>query len=137
MDPVTAIQLVPSLLSLIKACRASLQAIKDFKNGDVDFGDFLQDVEIFVAFVQALERVLGHMEQRRRTSLPEGMQRALQETRKTLIRLDKKLEHIKKADSSAARRIKWLQGRAELQKLQDNIRNHKLSLHSFMALICM
>jgi hypothetical protein len=52
MDPVTAIQLVESLVSLIKGCRTTLRAIKDFNRGDDDLADLARDVESLFAFLQ-------------------------------------------------------------------------------------
>jgi hypothetical protein len=120
----------------MKACRTSLQAIKDFKNGDDDFAELARDVEIFNTFVQGVERVLCHQQKTHGNLLSKDMQSALQEAHSTVAKLYEKLERVKKADTSSARRIRWLQGRAELEKLRGQTRNHNLRLNGFISLIC-
>lgn len=136
MDPITAIQLVASLITLIKACRTSLQAIEDFRHGDDDLAELIRDVETFVAFLQGLETLLEHQKRRSRNSLSGEMAKALQEAQKTVHKLTRQLERVTKSNSSVARRLRWLQCRAELLKLQGRIRDHNASLTAFVLLIC-
>lgn len=136
MDPVTAIQLVASLVSLVKTCRTSLQAIKDFRDGDDDLAALVRDVDSFVAFLQGLEVLLGQYQRIRRNSVSEDLRKALQDAHLTVVKLQRELDHVKKTESSTFRRLKWLQGGAELQKLRSQIRDHSLNLNSFVLLIC-
>lgn len=136
MDPVTAIQLVASLVSLVKTCRTSLQAIKNFRDGDDDLAALVRDVDSFVAFLQGLEVLLGQYQRSRRNSVSENLRKALQDAYLTVVKLQRELDHVKKTEPSTFRRLKWLQGGAELQKLRSQIRDHSLYLNSFVLLIC-
>lgn len=136
MDPVTAIQLVASLLGLIKACRTSLQAIEDFRHGDDDLAELVRDVETFIDFVQGLELVLKHHQKTQRHLIFRGLRKALDDAHKTAQRLEKQLEHVHKSNSSVGRRLRWLQGRAQLEKLRGRIKHHNTSLTGFVMMIC-
>lgn len=139
MDPVTAIQLVASLVSLTKACRTTLRAIKDFKCGDNDLADLARDVESLFAFLQGLEGLLGHQRRARRNciadDLREALQSQLQDAAFTVLKLQTELERIKETGLSAVRRLRWLQAQTELHKFRNRIRDHSSSLNNLVLLL--
>jgi hypothetical protein len=132
MDPITAIQTVSSLTSLIKTCRTVIEAIREFRHGDDNLAERMLDVETFVEFLQGLERILRNQRTRHQISHPV-LQKALRDAGSTVERLKPRLEWIKGTESLVPRRLKWLKFQAEFQKLRDRIKYHNITLYEFLT----
>jgi len=134
MEPLSALQSVDAIISLIKVCRAILQTLQDYRNSDVLLAELARDVAIFAEFLQGLKRVLEH----RRSSFnisPLVMNSALAEADRTVNSLQKKVGDLKKSSVTVARRLKFLRGQTEFRKLSARIKHHNMSLHSFLSLV--
>lgn len=134
MEPVTAIQTVDSLISLIKLCRETWQTFEEFRHGDSSLAELVGDTETFVEFLQGLRRVLVHPRSSHNISL-HVVNRALQDAFDTVSRLESRMNRIKSTNITVTRRLKWSQSRAEFQKFQARIRYHNITLHGILTLI--
>jgi hypothetical protein len=131
-----AIQLIASLISLIKACRTSLQAIEDFRDGNDALADLVRDVESFATFLQRLEEIIGSYQGRARLALiSQDLRKALHEARSLVLKLQRLLERLLKTGSSVIRRARWLKAGVKVQKLRSDIRDHSLRLNMFLTLL--
>jgi archaellum component FlaC len=133
MDPITAIQTLSSLTSLIKTGRTVIEAIDDFRHGDENLAELSLDVETFVEFLQGLERVLGNRRTKHR--IEHGvLQKRLREAKNTVERLKHRLESIAGTEHLVSRRLKWLKSQAGFQKLRSRIQYHNIALYGFLTI---
>jgi CII-binding regulator of phage lambda lysogenization HflD len=133
MDPITAIQTLSSLTSLIKTCRTVIEAIQEFRHGDESLAELIIDVETFLEFLQGLKRVLESRRTKHRIS-HAVLEKALKDAASTVEKLKLRLERIKETESLIPRRLKWLKSQAEFQKLRGRMKFLNITLYGFLTL---
>jgi hypothetical protein len=134
MDPATAVQLASSVVELFRVCNEVLQIIQEFRHGDEAITGLVHEVEFFAESLRGLKRILEHRRTYHRIA-PDTMEMALEHADATLLRLRTKLEPIQNTGSSAARRLKWMLGRASFLKLRIRIREHNVFLHTLSSVV--
>ena len=133
MDPITAIGLLASLSSPIKASDSVLGMIKSFKDGDIEHLDFFNDVSIFEEALKGFDRVL-RSRQTRHNIHGCVINRALEEGLTTIRDLEKRLLQISKSEVSAVSRMKWVQNKSGFKKLHERLKEQSTMLQSFLTL---
>ena len=133
MDPVSAIGLLASLSSLIKASNTVLSVIKSLKDAEKEFLELYNDVFVFEEALKGFDRVLRSRQTKHNVS-EEVIKSALEEASTTIQDLEKRLVQISKSDISAVRRMKWAQYRSSLKKTHDRLKEQSTMLQNFLTL---
>lgn len=133
MDPVSALGLLASLSSLIKASNSLLDAVKGIKDAEKDFLELYNDLAIFDEALKGFDRVLRSRQTRHNLSR-DVVYSAVEEASKTIQDLDSRLLQIAKTDVSAVRRLKCAQHKSSLKKSHDRLKEQSTMLQSFLAL---
>jgi len=133
MDPVTAIGLLASVSQLIQGCNTLLTLIKTFKDGDKDLLELVNHVSSFEEALKGFDRVLRSRQTQHHIA-PEVIKAALEEGFATIQNLQRRLAQIFKSDLSAVRRMKWVQNKSSLTRLQERLKAQNTMLQSFLAL---
>ena len=133
MDPITALGLLASLSSLIKASNSLLEVVKSFKDGDKELLELFNDVSVFEEALKGFDRVLRSRQTKHNIS-PTVISKALEEASRTIEELESKLIHMSKSEVSPVRRMKWVQHKSSLIKLHERVKEQSAMLQSFLAL---
>lgn len=133
MDPITAIGLLASLSSLIKASNSVLKLMKSFRDGERELLELVSAVSVFEEGLKGCDRVLRSRQTKHNIS-PRVINSALEEGFATIHDLDKRLVQLSKYDFSAVRRMKWVQHKPSFRKLHDRLKEQSTTLQSFVAL---
>ena len=133
MDPITAIGVLASLSSLIKASNSVINVLKSFKDGERELLELLSDVALFEEALKGFDRVLRSRQIKHNISAPV-IQNALEEGFTTIQELELRLVQIEKCESSAVRRMKWVQHKSSLKKLHARLKAQSTTLQGFLAL---
>ena len=133
MDPITAIGLLASLSSLIKASNSLLEVVKTFKDGDKELLELFNDVSVFEEALKGFDRVLRSRQTKHNISATV-ISKALEEASRTIQELESKLVHMFKSDVSPVRRMKWVQHKSSLIKLHERVKEQSTMLQSFISL---
>jgi hypothetical protein len=134
MDPITAVQTVDSLISLIKFCCDIWQTIQEFRHGDESLAELYRDTETFIEFLKGFKRVLMHLRLNHNIRL-NVLKSALQDALNTVRRFETRMNSIKNTKITVTRRLKWLKSRAEFQKFRDGIMKHDIKLNAILSSI--
>lgn len=133
MDPITAIGVLASLSSLIKASNSVIQVLKSLKDGERELLELLSDVALFEEALKGFDRVLRSRQMKHNISGPV-IQDALREAFTTIQDLESRLVQIEKSESSAVRRMKWVQHKSGFKKLHGRLKVQSTTLQGFLAL---
>ncbi len=133
MDPITALGLLASLSSLIKASNSLLEVVKSFKDGNKELLELFNDVSIFEEALKGFDRVLRSRQTKHEISTTV-ISKALEEASRTIQELESKLIHMSKSEVSSVRRMKWVQHKSSLIKLHERVKEQSAMLQSFLAL---
>ncbi len=133
MDPITALGLLASLSSLIKASNSLLEVVKSFKDGDKELLELFNDVSVFAEALKGFDRVLRSRQTKHNISATV-ISKALEEASRTIEELESKLIHMSKSEVSPVRRMKWVQHKSSLIKLHERVKEQSAMLQSFLAL---
>ena len=133
MDPFTALGLLASLSSLIRASNSLLEVPKSFKDGDREILELFSDVSVFAEALKGFDRVLRSRQTNHRISTTV-ISKALEDAARTIQELERKLVHMSQFESSAMRRMKWVQHKSSVTKLHDRVKEESTILQSFLTL---
>ncbi|KAL8997420.1 MAG: hypothetical protein Q9169_003283 [Polycauliona sp. 2 TL-2023] len=133
MDPITAIGLLGSLSNLIQASASLLDILKSFKDGDRELVELFNDVSVFAEALKGFDRVLRSRQTTHKISMTV-ISNALEEASRTVQELDDKVTHVSKFGSSTIRRMKWVQHKTSIMKLQGHVKDQSAMLQSFLTL---
>ena len=133
MDPFSALGLLASLSSLIRASDSLLDLLKSFKDGEKEVLDLFKDVSVFSEALKGFDRVLRSRQTNHKIS-STVISSALEDASRTIQELEKKLLHLSKFENTAMRRMKWVQHKSSLTKLHDRVKEQSTVLQSFLAL---
>ena len=133
MDPVSVIGLLGALCNLIEASSHLSHIAKTLKEGERDLHELCNDVSFFEEALKGFDRVLRSRQTNHNISTVV-ISSALEEASLTIQSLDNKLSQVAKSDTSAVRRMKWLQNKSTVKKLHERVKTQSAMLQSFLAL---
>ena len=133
MDPITALGMLASLSSLIGASNSLLEILKSFKDGEKEIIDLFNDISIFAEALKGFDRVLRSRQTNHEISTTV-ISKALEDASRTIQELEKKMAHISKFESTAMRRMKWVQHKSSLTRLHDRVKEQSTMLQNFLTL---
>ncbi|KAL9127408.1 MAG: hypothetical protein Q9217_003704 [Psora testacea] len=133
MDPGTVIGLLGALCNLIETSNQLLEIAKTLKEADRDLLDLYNDVSFFKEALKGFDRVL-RSRQTNHNIAASVISGAIEESSTTIRALESRLSQIRKSDASAVRRMKWLQNKSTVRKLQERVKTQSSMLQSFVAL---
>ena len=133
MDPVSAIGLLASLSSLIKASRTLIDIMNSIKDAEKDILELINDVYVFEEALKGFDRVLRSRQTRHNVSM-DVIGNALQGGSATVQDLQVRLVQISSSNTSAVRRMKWVQHKSSLKRTQERLKEQSTMLQSFLAL---
>ena len=133
MDPITAIGLLGSLANLIQASNEVAKLTRSFIEGDREIKELLNDVTVFQEALKGFDRVLRSRHTRHNIS-EVVITTAIEETTVTFEDLRDRLKDMSQYETSAVRRMRWVQKRSTLMKLQERLKGQSAILQSFLAL---
>ena len=133
MDPISAIGILASVSSLIKACDSILDIAKDFKDGEKELIELLNDIALFAGALKGFDRVLRSKQTSHNIS-SQIIQHALEQASMTITELETRLGEIAKHKSAAVRRMKWVYHKSSFEKTHLRLREQNNVLQSFLAL---
>lgn len=133
MDPITAIGLLASISSLIKASKSALELLKTLKDAERDLSELINSMTVFEESLKGFDRVLRSRQAKHNIS-EEILRNAIDDGFTTMRDLEKRLTQVQKTENSALRRIKWMQHKSGFESLDERIKGHCAQLHSFVSL---
>lgn len=133
MDPITVIGLLASLSSLIKACRSAIKLIESLKDGDKELQELLSNISLFAEALKGFDRVLRSRQTIHGIS-GSAIGTALDDAEMTIKELEGRLLQLSSVEVSAVRRVRWIQNKSRVKKLQDRLKEQNAMLQSFLAL---
>ena len=133
MDPLSVLSLLATLGSLIKTSNQLLQIAKSFREADRDLLELCNDVTFFEESLKGFGRVLRSRRTKHGIDILV-IKRAFEESFNTIQELETRLSQIAKSDTSAVRRIKWLQSRSAIRKLHERVKSQSSMLQNFLVL---
>ena len=133
MDPVSIIGLLGALCHLVEASNQLVGTVRALRDGERDLLELYHDISLFEEALKGFDRLLRHKGTNHNIS-PVVITNAVQESFYTIEELNDKLLPIVKAESSAIRRIKWLQNKSTVKKLHERVKSQSSMLQSFLAL---
>ena len=133
MDPISAIGVLASLSSLIKASDTLLGVAKSIRNAEKELRDLYNDLAIFQEALKGFDRVLRSRQTRHNIS-GEVIHNAVQEASATIEDLENRLGQIISSNVSSLRSLRWAQHKSSLKKVHERLREQSTMLQSFLAL---
>ena len=130
MDPISVIGI---LCELLKLSNNLYQLARNLKEGDTDLLELCHDVSFFEEALKGFDRVLRDRRTSHNISI-SVIATALQESTWTIQALQDKLSHISRTESSALRRLKWLQNKSYVKKLHERVKIQSTMLQCFLTL---
>ncbi|KAL4963682.1 ankyrin repeat protein [Aspergillus stella-maris] len=134
MDPVTALGLLASISTLLKASKGALDLIQSFKDAERDFADLATNLERFHESLEGFNRVFRSRQAKH--SISEAvLRKVIDEGKENMAEVEKRLNQIHKSESSTLRRARFLQYRSRLDALKTRIHTLSAQLHGFITLV--
>lgn len=133
MDPITAIGLLASLAELIRASNSMLEMVRRLKDSDGELENLVDDIAIFAESLKGCDRVLRSRQAIHNIS-PMVIQKAIEDGAKSIRDLQGHVDQVTSSNNPTMRRLRWMQIRPRLQKLQSTLREHIVMLQSFVSL---
>lgn len=133
MDPISAIGLLASISTLIATSKGVVDLIKSLKDGEDELAQLLHDIFLLEEALRGFDRVLRSRQTQHRIS-SQTLQSAVEEATATLDGLKKRLDQINKSTSATVRRLKWIQNKPHLERIDARIRGQFAQLNSFVTL---
>lgn len=134
MDPISIVGLLGALCHLLEASSQLIKAVKTLKDGERDFLELYHDITLFEEALRGFDRVLRRKGTDHNISATV-MTNAIRESSRTINELNERLLPILKSESSAIRRMRWLQNRSTVRKLHERIKTQCSMLQSFLTLV--
>jgi hypothetical protein len=133
MDPITLIGLLASLSNLVEASNSIMRMIKTYREGDKELNELLRNVSVFAEALRGFDRVLRSRQTMHQIS-GSVIQHALDAATETMKDLEARLLHSTRLEASVARRMKWVQHKSGIKKLQERLKDHNAMLQTFVSL---
>ena len=136
MDPVTAIGLLASISTLISASGEVVQLLRNFKDGEKELAGLVRQIALFEENLKGFYRIFSSPQVIHRIST-ETLTQVVDESFEELDDLKRQLLQIQKSENSAIRRMKWIQSKANFERINDQIKGKCSMLHSLVSMIQM
>ncbi|KLJ05610.1 hypothetical protein EMPG_10906 [Blastomyces silverae] len=133
MDPVSAIGLLASVATLIKASKGALDLIKAYKHAPKDLSELVHDLEIFEEALKGFDRVLRSRQTKHNIS-EKVLRTAVNDGFATIKDLEKRLMQVYKTENSSFRRVRFIQHKSQFEALDKQLKSQCTQLHSFVSL---
>lgn len=134
MDPITLIGLVASVTNLVHASKSIVRVIGEFKDGNEQAINLLQDATAFAEALGGFDRILRS----RHTSLHISgsvVESVLSKSTNTLKDLEDRLLQVTSSKSSTIRRVRWVQHSSGINKLHLQLKEQNTMLQTFLSII--
>lgn len=133
MDPITIIGLLASITNLIHASKTTLKVINDFRDGDTDIQNLANDITVFTEALSGFERVFRSG--RTTHHIAEDVVKVMiQSSLETMTSLERRLLQISAHQTSAVRRMKWVQSSSAIKKLREQLKEQNAMLQTFLSI---
>lgn len=133
MDPVSAIGLIASIGTLLKASKGTLDLIKSYKHAPKDLFELVHDLEIFEEALRGFDRVLRSRQTKHNIS-EKILRTAINDGSATVKDLEKRIKQVYKTENSSLRRVRFVQNKSRFETLAKQIKSQCAQLHSFVSL---
>lgn len=130
MDPITAIGLLASISNLICASGDILQLLRSFKGGDKALAGLVSHVALYEENLRGFHRVFTS---NRHIISADILTQAVGESSKQLEDLRVRLGQIQKAENWTVRRMRWMQHRTSLERIDAWIKGQCALLHGLVT----
>lgn len=134
MDPVSAIGLLASISTLIKATKGALDLLRSFKDAERDLAELAIDLDHFNEALRGFERVFRSRQIKHNVS-GDILRKAIDDGDATLAEVEKRLTQVYKSESSSLRRARFLQYKSRFAALGARIQSQSSQLHGFISLV--
>ncbi|KAF7177893.1 hypothetical protein CNMCM7691_006369 [Aspergillus felis] len=132
MDPITAIGLLSSIATLISVTGEAIRLVGSFKDGEREIAGLSNHLSLFEENLKGLDRVFRSRPVAHQISV-EPVKHGIDESYATLRDLQKRLRQISMAESSTIRRMRWVQHKSSLEKIDNRIKGQCAMLHSLVS----
>jgi hypothetical protein len=132
MDPITTIGLLGSIANLITITGEAIQLVRSFKDGESELADLSNHLALFEENLKGFDRVFRSRRVVHQISA-EKVKNGIDESYATLEDLQKRLQQICRSESSTIRRMRWVQHKSSLQRINDHIKGQCAMLHSLVS----
>lgn len=133
MDPITAIGLLASISNLICASGEAVQLLRSFKDGEKELTGLVSQIALFEENLKGFHRIFRSPQVLHRIST-ETLTQVVDESSEELADLKRRLLQIQKSENSAIRRMKWIQSKAGLERINNQIKWKCSMLHSLVSM---
>ncbi|PGH09492.1 hypothetical protein GX51_00597 [Blastomyces parvus] len=133
MDPVSAIGLLASIATLIRASKGALDLIKAYKHASRDLTEVVHDLEIFEEALRGFDRVLRSRQTKHNIS-EKILRTAINDGFSTIKDLEKRLMQVYKTENSSLRRVRFVQHKSQFEALDKQLKSQCTQLHGFVSL---
>ncbi|OJD18686.1 hypothetical protein AJ78_01301 [Emergomyces pasteurianus Ep9510] len=127
MEPVSAIGLIASIATLLRASKGALDLIKSYKHALRDLGELVHDLEIFEEALRGFERVLRSRQTKHNIS-EKVLRTAINDGSATIKDIEKRLTQVYKTENSSFRRVRFLQNKSHFETLGKQIKTQETFL---------
>ncbi|KAF7136756.1 hypothetical protein CNMCM5793_006225 [Aspergillus hiratsukae] len=132
MDPITTIGLLGSIANLITITGDTIELVKSFKDGESELADLSNQLSLFEENLKGFDRIFRSRRVVHQISV-ETVKNGIDESYATLKDLQKRLQQILRSESSTIRRMRWIQHKSGVQRIDDHIRGQCTMLHSLVS----
>ncbi|GFF26884.1 ankyrin repeat protein [Aspergillus udagawae] len=132
MDPITTIGLVGSIANLITFTGETIQLVRSFKDGERELADLSNHLSLFEENLKGFDRVFRSRRVVHQISV-ETVKNGIDESYTTLKDLQKRLQQIARSESSTIRRMRWVQHKSSLERIDGRIKGQCAMLHSLVS----
>ncbi|EER38664.1 ankyrin repeat protein [Histoplasma capsulatum H143] len=127
MDPVSAIGLIASIGTLLKASKGTLDLIKSYKHAPKDLFELVHDLEIFEEALRGFDRVLRSRQTKHNIS-EKILRTAINDGSATVKDLEKRIKQVYKTENSNLRRVRFVQNKSHFETLAKQIKSQETFL---------
>lgn len=132
MDPITAIGLLASISNLICASGEAAQILHSFKDGEKELSGLASQVVLFEENLKGFHRIFRSQQVIHRISI-QTLTQIIDESAAELEELKGRLRLILKSENSTIRRVKWIQHKAGLERINGLIKGKCAMLHGLVS----
>lgn len=132
MDPVTAIGLLASISNLICASGEAAQLLRSFKDGEKEVTGLASQVALFEENLKGFHRIFRSRQVVHRVST-ETLTQVIEESSTELDELKKRLRQILRSENSTIRRMRWMQNKTSLERINVLIKGKCAMLHGLVS----
>ncbi|GIC84283.1 uncharacterized protein Aud_000097 [Aspergillus udagawae] len=132
MDPITTIGLLGSIANLITFTGETIQLVRIFKDGERELADLSNQLSLFEENLKGFNRVFRSRRVVHQISV-ETVKNGIDESYAALKDLQKRLQQIARSESSTIRRMRWVQHKSSLERIDGRIKGQCAMLHSLVS----